>query len=214
MNEAVQSEFAKIRQYFPELSEKQYIQLEQLYPLYLDWNQKINVISRKDIDHLYLHHVLHSLSIAKVVQFLPGSHVLDVGTGGGFPGIPLAILHPKTQFHLVDSVGKKIRVVEIVAEALELKNVQASHMRIEKDKGRYDFAVTRAVAPLNQLYQWTRQRIKVKSQHELFNGLICLKGGNLEQEIKEVQLNYQCFPISDFIPEEYFEEKYVLYVPL
>ncbi|MFP4089856.1 MAG: 16S rRNA (guanine(527)-N(7))-methyltransferase RsmG [Cyclobacteriaceae bacterium] len=214
MNEAVQSEIAKIRQYFPELSEKQYIQLEQLYPLYLDWNQKINVISRKDIDHLYLHHVLHSLSIAKVVQFLPGSHVLDVGTGGGFPGIPLAILHPKTQFHLVDSVGKKIRVVEIVAEALELKNVQASHMRIEKDKGRYDFAVTRAVAPLNQLYQWTRQRIKVKSQHELFNGLICLKGGNLEQEIKEVQLNYQCFPISDFIPEEYFEEKYVLYVPL
>lgn len=214
MNEAVQSEFAKIRQYFPELSEKQYIQLEQLYPLYLDWNQKINVISRKDIDHLYLHHVLHSLSIAKVVQFLPGSHVLDVGTGGGFPGIPLAILYPKTQFHLVDSVGKKIRVVEIVAETLELKNVQASHMRIEKDKGRYDFAVTRAVAPLNQLYQWTRQRIKVKSQHELFNGLICLKGGNLEQEIKEVQLNYQCFPISDFIPEEYFEEKYVLYVPL
>jgi 16S rRNA (guanine527-N7)-methyltransferase len=214
MTEAVRAELDKTLSYFPDLSLQQQEQLAQLYPLYHEWNQKINVISRKDIDHLYLHHVLHSLAIARLQPFLPGSHVLDVGTGGGFPGIPLAILFPKTQFHLVDSVGKKVRVAEAVAGSVGLKNVKGSHMRVEKDKGRYDFAITRAVAPLNTLYQWTRQRIKVKSQHELFNGLICLKGGNLEKEIKEVQLNYKSYPISHFFSEDYFQEKYLLYVPL
>jgi 16S rRNA (guanine527-N7)-methyltransferase len=210
----VQEEFSKITTYFPELSEQQLEQFEALHTLYNEWNAKINVISRKDIAHIYLHHVLHSLAIAKVTSIKPGTDILDIGTGGGFPGIPLAIMFPKTQFYLVDSIGKKIKVVQAVAEALQLKNVRAEHLRAEKVKGRFDFAVTRAVAPLKTLYQWSRQKIKTKSQHDLYNGLICLKGGNLTQELDEVDLNYALYPIEDYFKEEYFKEKFVLYVPL
>ncbi|WKN31763.1 16S rRNA (guanine(527)-N(7))-methyltransferase RsmG [Porifericola rhodea] len=210
----VQEEFAKITTYFPDLSEKQIQQLEALYGLYEEWNAKINVISRKDIAHIYLHHVLHSLTIAKVAPFNPGTNILDIGTGGGFPGIPLAIMFPKTQFHLVDSIGKKIKVVNAVAEALGLKNVKAEHMRAEKVKGRYDFAVTRAVAPLKMLYNWSRNKIKPKSQHDLYNGLICLKGGDLSAELEAVNLNYALYPVNDYFQEEYYQEKYVLYAPL
>lgn len=213
-DKAIEEEFTKISTYFPELSEKQIDQFARLFDLYQDWNAKINVISRKDIAHIYLHHVLHSLAIAKVSPFKPGTDILDIGTGGGFPGIPLAIMFPKTQFYLVDSIGKKIKVVQAIADALELKNVRSDHLRAEKVKGKYDFAVTRAVAPLKTLYQWSRQKIKTKSQHDLYNGLICLKGGNLEQEVKEVQLNYALYPISDYFQEEYFKEKFVLYAPL
>lgn len=210
----VQSEFERLLQYFPELSEEQQHQLSQLYPLYADWNAKINVVSRKDINHLYLHHVLHSLSIAKVSPFLPGTDILDIGCGGGFPGVPLAILFPKTQFYLVDSIGKKVKVVQAVAEVLKLKNVRAEHIRAEKVKGRYDFVTSRAVAPLKQLYQWSRNKVKTKSQHELYNGLLCLKGGNLEQEVSEVDLNYATYAINDYFEEDYFREKLVLYAPL
>lgn len=210
----VQSEFERLLQYFPDLSEEQQERFSRLYPLYADWNTKINVVSRKDINHLYLHHVLHSLSIAKVSPFLPGTDILDIGCGGGFPGIPLAILFPKTQFHLVDSIGKKTKVVQAVAEALNLKNVRTEHIRAEKVKGKYDFGITRAVAPLKQLYLWSRNKIKTKSQHELYNGLLCLKGGNLQQEIREVNLNYATYPIHDYFEEQYFKEKFVLYAPL
>ena len=209
-----EAEYQKLLTYFPLLDDRQKQQLEGLYPLYVEWNAKINVISRKDIQHLYLHHVLHSLSIAKVCPFLPGSDVLDIGCGGGFPGIPLAILFPKIQFYMVDSVGKKIRVVQAVAEALELKNIRAEHIRAEKVKGKYDFAISRAVAPLNTLYQWSRNKIKVKSQHALFNGLLCLKGGDLRQEMKEAGLNYATYPINEYFDEAYFQEKYVIYAPL
>ncbi|MDF9795806.1 16S rRNA (guanine527-N7)-methyltransferase [Catalinimonas alkaloidigena] len=210
----VEDEFSKISVYFPELSEKQMNQFAQLFDLYQDWNAKINVISRKDIAHIYLHHVLHSLAIAKVSPFKPGTDILDIGTGGGFPGIPLAIMFPKTQFYLVDSIGKKIKVVQAVADAMELKNVRSDHLRAEKVKGKYDFVITRAVAPLKTLYHWSRQKVKTKSQHDLYNGLICLKGGNLDDEVKEVQLNYALYPISDYFKEDYFKEKFVLYVPL
>ena len=210
----VQSEFDQILSYFPHLSDQQQDQLARLYPLYHEWNARINVISRKDIDHLYLHHVLHSLAIAKVVNFHPGTDVLDIGTGGGFPGIPLAILFPKTQFYLVDSIGKKIKIVQAVSEELSLKNVRSDHMRAEKVKGRYDFVVSRAVAHLKMLYNWSRNKVKTKSQHDLYNGLLALKGGNLTEEVKEVQLNYASYPINDFFSEAYFKEKFVLYAPL
>ncbi len=200
--------------YFPELTEHQRQQMIRLFPLYDEWNAKINVISRKDIGNLYLHHVLHSLSIARLVKFKAGSAVLDIGTGGGFPGIPLAILFPKTQFHLVDSIGKKIRVVQTVAEALELTNVRTEHARAEQVKGQYDFIVTRAVARLGQLHQWVHRKIKVKSLHDTYNGLICLKGGNLEDELQASHLNYAVYPITDFFKDAYFETKYLVYVPL
>ena len=200
--------------YFPELTEHQRQQMIQLFPLYNEWNAKINVISRKDIDNLYLHHVLHSLGIAKLVTLKPGSAVLDVGTGGGFPSIPLAILFPKTQFHLVDSIGKKIKVVQAVSEALKLTNVRAEHARAEQIKGQYDFIVTRAVGRLGQLHQWVHRKIKVKSLHDTYNGLICLKGGHLEEELQASHLNYAVYPITDFFKDPYFEAKYIVYVPL
>ncbi|WPP52181.1 16S rRNA (guanine(527)-N(7))-methyltransferase RsmG [Catalinimonas niigatensis] len=210
----VQEEFSKIATYFPQLSDQQLEQLEALYAVYNEWNAKINVISRKDIAHIYLHHVLHSLAIAKVTPINPGTDILDIGTGGGFPGIPLAIMFPKTQFYLVDSIGKKIKVVLAIAEALKLKNVRADHLRAEQVKGRFDFVVSRAVAPLKTLHQWSRQKVKAKSQHDLYNGLICLKGGNLDQELNELELNYALYPIEDYFKEDYFKEKSVLYVPL
>lgn len=204
-----------ILKYFPTLSDSQKAHFEQLDPLYRDWNAKINVISRKDIDNLYLHHVLHSLAIAKVVTFKPGAAVLDIGTGGGFPGIPLAILFPETHFTLVDSIGKKIKVVQEVSEAIGLKNVTALHQRVEDfKKPQFDFAVTRAVASLDKLYPWSARLIKNKEQHVLPNGLIALKGGMVEEEINNLPRDSytEIYPLSDFFSEPYFQEKFAVYV--
>lgn len=204
-----------ILKYFPTLSDSQKAHFEQLDPLYRDWNAKINVISRKDIDNLYLHHVLHSLAIAKVVTFKPGAAVLDIGTGGGFPGIPLAILFPETQFTLVDSIGKKIKVVQEVSEAIGLKNVTALHQRVEDfKKPQFDFAVTRAVASLDKLYPWSSRLIKNKEQHILPNGLIALKGSTFQEEVKTLPRDsyVEDYPISNFFKEAYFQEKFVVYV--
>ncbi len=204
----------RIFTYFPNLTDLQQQQFSDLYSLYREWNEKINVVSRKDVDNIYLHHVLHSLAIAKVVEFQLGAEVLDVGTGGGFPGIPLAILFPNTRFHLVDSIGKKIIVVQAVTEALNLKNVTSEHTRAEKINSKYDFVVTRAVARLKVLLQWSRKHIKAESNHTIFNGLLALKGGNLREELKESRTNYSLYPLTDFFLEEYFDQKYVVYVPL
>lgn len=200
--------------YFPELSQTQKKQFEQLYALYSDWNEKINVISRKDIDNLYINHVLHSLGIAKVQTFKPGSTILDVGTGGGFPGIPLAILFPETNFHLVDSIGKKITVVSEVAKGIGLKNVKAEQARAEQLKGEYDFIVSRAVTRLKEFYQWIHRKTKEKSIHERDNGILYLKGGDLEEELNELKRPYQLYNLSDYFKEDFFETKKVVYVPL
>lgn len=201
--------------YFPNLTDTQKAQFEQLEPLYRDWNAKINVISRKDIDHLYLHHVLHSLAIAKVVTFKPGSAVLDIGTGGGFPGIPLAILFPETKFTLVDSIGKKIKVVQEVAAGIGLKNVTALQLRVEDLKQRqFDFAVTRAVTTLDKLTAWSFRLIKNKQVHVLPNGLLALKGSTFQEEVKTLPRDsyVEEYPIPEFFSEDYFQEKYVVYV--
>ncbi|MEP1094722.1 MAG: 16S rRNA (guanine(527)-N(7))-methyltransferase RsmG [Cyclobacteriaceae bacterium] len=202
-----------IYKYFPSVSEEQKSQFQQLHLLYLEWNSKINVISRKDIDQLYIRHVLHSLAIAKFVQFEKGTKVLDIGTGGGFPGIPLAIIFPETQFHLVDSIGKKINVVQEVADAIGLQNLTSEHQRAEKVKGQYDFVVSRAVARTKLLFQWTHQKIHSKDLNQLENGLILLKGGNLEDEMKEFGRPYLQKDISDFFTESFFETKKIIYVP-
>lgn len=203
-----------IAHYFPNLSSWQLQQFSMLQNLYADWNEKINVISRKDIDHFYLHHVLHSLSIAKVIQFQPGSQILDIGTGGGFPGIPLAILFPDTQFHLTDSIGKKITVVKAVAEALQLKNVKATHARVETISGGYDFVTARAVAPAAELIQWTKSLILNESINSLPNGWLFLKGGNLNIELEPFKNKLTQHIISEFFKEEFFIEKYVLHIAL
>ena len=204
-----------ILSFFPKLSATQKDQFEQLLPLYKEWNDKINVISRKDIDNLYEHHVLHSLAITRLIEFKPGSMILDLGTGGGFPGIPLAIFYPKVQFTLIDGTRKKIHVVEEVAKALNLNNVIALQKRAEEFKGkRFDFVVTRAVANLEKLLNWTQKLIKIKEQHGLPNGLIALKGGKLSEEIKALSLGEvsELYPISDFFDLDYFKEKYIVYV--
>ena len=203
-----------ITQYFPDLTEKQKNQFAKLHELYVEWNGKINVISRKDIDNLYVNHVLHSLGIAKVQQFKPGTTVLDVGTGGGFPGIPLAILFPETQFHLVDSIGKKITVVNAVAEGAGLKNVKGEQIRAEQIKGKYDFIVSRAVTRIKEFYGWVHNKTKEKSLHELDNGILYLKGGDLEEELGELKKSYSLYNLSDYFKEEFFETKKVVYVPL
>ena len=203
-----------ILKYFPDLSEIQKFQFAQLYSLYKEWNEKINVISRKDIDNLYINHVLHSLGIAKVVFFEPGAAILDVGTGGGFPGIPLAIMFPQSQFHLVDSIGKKITVVKNIAESLGLTNVTAEQARAEQLKNEYDFIVSRAVTRLKEFYSWIHRKAKKKSAHDLFNGILYLKGGDLEEELSELKKPYQLFSLSDYFKEEYFETKKIVYVPL
>lgn len=200
--------------YFPTLSETQKSQFTKLFDLYKDWNEKINVISRKDIDNLYINHVLHSLGIAKVVSFKPEAKVLDVGTGGGFPGIPLAIMFPQTQFHLIDSIGKKITVVKNVAEGCGLKNVKAEQIRAEQIKGEYDFIVSRAVTRLKEFYGWINKKVKKKSEHELYNGILYLKGGDLDEELAELKRAHQIFDLSSFFKEEFFETKKVVYVPL
>jgi 16S rRNA (guanine527-N7)-methyltransferase len=203
-----------IFQYFPDLTEKQKTQFTKLFPLYQEWNEKINVVSRKDIDNLYVNHVLHSLGIAKVNTFKPGASVLDVGTGGGFPGIPLAILFPETHFHLVDSIGKKITVVNAVAEGLGLKNVKAEQIRAEQIKGEYDFIVSRAVTRLKEFYGWINKKVKKQSIHDLYNGILYLKGGDLDEELGELNRPYQLFELPDYFKEEFFETKKVVYVPL
>ncbi len=203
-----------IEHYFPDLSAIQKDQFSKLGPMYRDWNDKINVISRKDIDNLYVNHVLHSLGIAKVVSFKPNAAILDVGTGGGFPGIPLAIFFPYTQFHLVDSIGKKITVVKHVAEALQLKNVKAEQVRAEEITGKYDFIVSRAVTRMKEFYGWVRNKSKKDSQHGLDNGILYLKGGDLDQELTELKKPYSLYSLSDYFQEEFFETKSVVYIPL
>ena len=203
-----------IQTYFPELSEQQCQQLAALYDLYTDWNAKINVISRKDIENLYLHHVLHSLGIVKKLRFKDGSSVMDVGTGGGFPGIPLAIFFPNVQFHLVDSIGKKIKVGQAVAEAIGLKNITFRHCRVEEEKEKYDFVVSRAVMPLADLVKLVRKNIKKEQQNALPNGLICLKGGELQHEILPFRNQALSLELGDYFKEEFFKTKKVVYVPL
>lgn len=203
-----------VTKYFADYSDKQLQQFQQLLPLYTEWNQRINVVSRKDIHEIYLHHVLHSLSIAAVTEFTAGQHIIDIGTGGGFPGIPLAIHFPETQFLLVDSIRKKLDVVNAVAEALELKNVKTHWGRAEdvQPKNQFDFAVSRAVAPLGDLWRWARPHIKVGKNSELANGLICLKGGDLHQEISESGTRPSIWEIQKLFNEPYFETKFVVYV--
>jgi 16S rRNA (guanine527-N7)-methyltransferase len=202
-----------ILKYFPNLSEEQLWQFEQLAVLYEDWNLKINVVSRKDIDELYLRHVLHSLGIAKVISFLSGAKVLDVGTGGGFPGIPLAILFPETHFHLVDSIGKKIMVVEEVSESLALTNIQVTNARVETDTGQYDFVLSRAVARMETFVLWIKGRVTKKSIHELKNGVLYLKGGDLTEELSKFP-NAKVYPLANYFEEDFFETKSVVHLPL
>jgi len=203
-----------ILKYFPHLSAQQQKQFEQLAPLYREWNDKINVISRKDIDHLYEHHLLHSLAIAKLIRFKPGAEVLDLGTGGGLPGIPLAILFPDTHFTLIDGTRKKITVVEHIRAGIGATNISARHIRAEELKQRFDFVVSRAVAGLDKLVTWSDRLIKAKQIHALPNGLIALKGGRLKSEIDALPRgNYvEVYPLSDYYEEPYFMEKYVVYV--
>lgn len=201
-----------ILKYFPDLTETQKEQFAALYDLYTDWNSKINVISRKDITNLYEHHVLHSLGIAKIIRFRPGTEIMDLGTGGGFPGIPLAILFPDTHFHLVDSIGKKVKVATEIAQAIGLKNVTTRHCRVEEEKEQFDFVVSRAVMPLTDLLKICRKNIKKEQQNALPNGLICLKGGELEREVLPVKHNTTITELKDFFTEEFFETKKVVYV--
>lgn len=201
-----------ILKYFPDLTEEQKRQFAALYDLYTDWNSKINVISRKDIENLYEHHVLHSLGIAKVIRFKPGTKVMDLGTGGGFPGIPLAILFPEVQFHLVDSIGKKVRVATEIAGSIGLKNVTTRHARAEEEKQLFDFVVSRAVMPLTDLLKIIRKNISPKQQNALPNGLICLKGGELEKETMPVKNKTTMWNLKEFFGEEFFETKKVVYV--
>lgn len=201
-----------ILKYFPDLTEEQKRQFAALYDLYLDWNSKINVISRKDIENLYEHHVLHSLGIAKVIHFRPGTQIMDLGTGGGVPGIPLAILFPEVQFHLVDSIGKKVRVASEIANSIGLKNVTFRHSRAEEEKGKFDFVVSRAVMPLTDLLKIIRKNISSKQQNALPNGLICLKGGELGNETMPVKNKTTLWDLKEFFEEEFFETKKVVYV--
>ena len=203
-----------ITKYFSDISDEQCRQLEALYDLYQDWNSKINVISRKDIDNLYEHHVLHSLAIAKAIRFKDGSEILDFGTGGGFPGVPLAIMFPNCHFRLIDGTGKKIRVATEVANAIGLKNCHPEHKRGEEEKGKYDFVVSRAVMPLPDLERIVRKNISTKQRNAMPNGIICLKGGNVEGEIQPFRKYAEVSEISQWFDEEWFKEKYVIYLPI
>ena len=202
-----------ILNYFPELTEKQIDQVDRLQGLYEDWNAKINVISRKDMEQFYVHHVLHSLGIAKVMRFQPGTKVLDIGTGGGFPGIPMAILFPDTHFHLVDSIGKKITVVKEVAKALKLSNVEAQQARAESLVRKYDFVISRAVTRMINFYPWVKGKIKKEDFNEFPNGILYLKGGDVDEEMEETGKSYVTYHLSDYFQEEFFETKKVVYMP-
>ncbi len=203
-----------ILKYFKELSLRQQEQLTALFPLYTDWNTKINVISRKDIGNLYEHHVLHSLGIAKMLRFKPDTKIMDLGTGGGFPGIPLAILFPEVQFHLVDSIRKKIHVATEIATALKLTNVTLVHERVEEEKGKFDFVVSRAVMPLTDLYKICRKNIALTQRNALPNGLICLKGGELEHEVMPFRKQLEIHNLSQEFEEPFFATKKVVYLPI
>lgn len=203
--------FDLILKYFPHLTPHQQQQYQQLPELYNYWNSQINVISRKDIDLLFERHILHALGIAKVISFLPGENVLDVGTGGGFPGLPLAIMFPETQFYLVDSIGKKIKVVNEVAKAIGLQNLKAAHLRAEQVAGKFDFVVSRAVTRLNDFHPWVKGKFNKTSKNTMPNGILYLKGGDLQQEIAESGLSVQQFYLKDFFDEEFFETKQVIY---
>ena len=202
-----------LKHYFPDLTEEQLLQFQKLEALYKDWNSKINVVSRKDIDELYLRHVLHSLGIAKVLRFQPNSNILDVGTGGGFPGIPLAILHPESQFHLVDSIAKKLKVVAAVSESLGLTNVKTTHSRVEAIDERFDFIVSRAVTVMPTFVGWVKGKVAKTQNHELKNGILYLKGGDLTEEL----LGYKTttiYNLSDYFKEDFFETKKVVHLPM
>ena len=203
----------QILKYFPNLTEKQVSQFEQLEDQYKEWNAQINVVSRKDIDELYVRHVLHSLGIAKVLSFNPKANVLDIGTGGGFPGIPLAILFPETNFYLVDSIGKKIKVVNEIATAIGLTNVKGEHIRAEKVKGQFDFIVSRAVTNMNDFVKWTKGKIKKNSTHAIKNGILYLKGGDLTEELKDYT-KATLYDLPNFFEEDFFETKKVVHIPL
>jgi 16S rRNA (guanine527-N7)-methyltransferase len=200
-----------ILKYFPDLTSDQINKFRKLRELYSYWNSQINVVSRKDIDELYERHVLHSLAISEVIKFSPGTDILDIGTGGGFPGIPLAILFPESNFHLVDSIGKKIKVVNEISQSLGLKNIQAEHVRAEQVKKRFDFIVSRAVTNLSSFKNWVKGKIKKEQINSLENGVLYLKGGDLTQEIKESGLHCQSFPLKKYYTEPFFETKFVVY---
>lgn len=202
-----------ILKYFPDLTEIQIQQFEALEGLYKDWNAKINVVSRKDIDELYLRHVLHSLAIAKVIQFKDNSSILDVGTGGGFPGIPLAIMFPNCQFHMVDSINKKLKVINAVSEAIELTNVKTTHSRVEAIDDTFDFIVSRAVTAMPEFTKWVKGKIAKRQKNDLKNGILYLKGGDLTQELKQYT-NVKAYLLSDYFEEDFFETKKVIYLPL
>ena len=204
----------QILHYFPTLTEKQKEQFAALDALYRDWNAKINVISRKDIDNLYEHHILHSLGIAKIIRFRPGSSVLDIGTGGGFPGIPLAILFPEVKFHLLDSIGKKVKVAQAVAEAIGLENVRCSHRNVMEDKEKYDFVVSRAVMQMSDLVKLIRKNVHHEQKNSLPNGVICLQGGDIQSEMRPFKHCCEVWPLSTYFEEEFFETKKVAYVSL
>ncbi len=203
----------EILKYFPDLTKEQQRQIAALNELYRDWNAKINVISRKDIDHLYEHHVLHSMAIAKIIQFRAGTKILDFGTGGGFPGIPLAILFPECDFKLIDGTGKKIRVAQEVCNAIGLKNCHPEHLRGEDEKGKYDFIVSRAVMPLPDLLKIVKKNISKEQHNALPNGIICLKGGDLQEEMRPFRNLLEISYISKFFSEEWFKEKNIIYLP-
>ena len=203
-----------ILKYFPELNDIQRNNFARLQELYHYWNERINLISRKDIDNLYTHHVLHSLAIAKIITFKPGTKILDVGTGGGFPGIPLAILFPEVQFHMVDSIGKKIKVVQDIVTQLGLTNATYENIRAEQLKSKYDFVVSRAVTSLAEFVVWVQGKINKRGQHSVQNGIFYLKGGDLEEEIKPFKKKATIFDIKDYFSEEYFETKRIIYLPL
>lgn len=202
-----------IEKYFKELSERQREQLAKLDELYRDWNSKINVISRKDIDNLYEHHVLHSMAIGKLIHFKEGTQILDFGTGGGFPGIPLAILFPQCSFKLIDGTGKKVRVATEVARTIGLTNVVAEHLRGEDEKGKFDFVVSRAVMPLPDLVKIVTKNISKKQNNALPNGIICLKGGNLDAELRPYRHLAEVTPVSNWFKEDWFKEKNIIYLP-
>jgi 16S rRNA (guanine527-N7)-methyltransferase len=201
-----------IFRYFPDLNEIQRDQIQKLFPLYEEWNAQINVISRKDLEHFYERHVLHSLAIAKLINFAPGTRILDVGTGGGFPGIPLAILFPQCHFHLVDSIGKKIKVVQEVSTALGLANIEATHCRVEELNKSYHFVVNRAVAAMPLLVSWVRKLISKEQFNPVPNGIISLKGGDLTEELSDLNLHCDQFSISQYYKEEFFETKKILVI--
>ena len=204
----------EILRLFPDLSPKQVSQLEALQGLYADWNQKINVISRKDIEHLYKHHVLHSLAIAHFVHPTSGTDVLDFGTGGGFPGIPLAIVWPEVRFHLIDGTGKKIRVANDIAQAIGLENVRATHIRGEEERGRYDFVVSRAVMPLPDLVRIVRKNISPRQRNAIANGILCLKGGDISQETSPFRRIVETYDLQEWTGDSWFQRIYMIYLPI